>query len=173
MPEFGLVRRLRRAQGGVGRGVHAVRERRERFAGQCLGEVRGCEVVRRLVGRGEQGVEVRVGAVLGDAVGPAQAAAAGEEGAPGVGGGCAVEPLQARGGLGAVLRREGGVAGEVWETVRGQRGSSAVAGVASCVRHVRVGRGTCEKCAATLPVAVGWASSHCSVFTRMGEFLGI
>jgi hypothetical protein len=123
MTEPALVRGVRGAQRGVGGGVGAVRERRERLAGQRLRDVGGGQVVRRLVARGEQRVQVRVGPVVGQAVGPAQAAAAGEQGTGDLVGGCGVEPLQAGRG-----RRRALLLGEAWETVRRQRGSSAVEG---------------------------------------------
>ena len=97
MAEAGLVRRMGRAQGRMGHGVGVGGDLREGLAGQGLGEVGGRQVVRRLVGRGEQGGQVRVGAVGGEAAGPAVAAAAGEQGPFGRVGGCGVEPLQACG----------------------------------------------------------------------------
>jgi len=126
MSESALVRRVRGAQRGVGGGVRAVRERCERFTGQGFGQVGGGQVVRGLVGRGQQGAEVRVGTVVGQAADPARAAAAGEQGTGDLLGGCGVEPVEAgRGRRRALLLGEGDLAGEAWETVRRQRGSSA------------------------------------------------
>jgi hypothetical protein len=129
MSESALVRGVRGAERGVGGGVRAVRERRERFAGQGFGQVGGGQVVRRLVGRGQQGAEVRVGAVVGQTVDPAPAVAAGEQGTGDLSGGCGVEPVEAdRGRYRALLFGEGDLAGEAWETGRRQRGSSAWGG---------------------------------------------
>lgn len=128
--EAALVRRMRRAQCRVGRGVRAVGEFGQRLGGQCLGEVARRQVVGRLVRRGQEGVQVRVGAVVGEAAGPAEAAQAGQERALGVRGRLGVEPLQARrrrtGRLGARPCRYGELAGEMGETVRRQRESSGV-----------------------------------------------
>ncbi|GGK67190.1 hypothetical protein GCM10010094_30340 [Streptomyces flaveus] len=124
MAEAALVRRMGRAQRRVRRGVRVVGEVGEGLAGQGLGEVGGGQVVRRLVGRGEQGGQVRVGAVGGESAGPAVAAAAGDQGPFGVVRGCGVEPLQACG-----ARSGAGLAGQgdnlprvARRTVRRQRG---------------------------------------------------
>ena len=53
------------------------------LARQRLGQVRRREVVRGLVGGGEEGVDVGIRAVVGEAVRPAQAAEAAEEVLPG------------------------------------------------------------------------------------------
>lgn len=113
--EFRLVGRVRRVQGRVGGGVRAVRERGQGLGGQGLGQLLGRQVVRRLVGGGQQGRRVGVGAVAGQAQGPAQAVQAGQQGALGVLGGSGVELLQ-RGrsaGRAAGLLGYGDSAGEV------------------------------------------------------------
>jgi len=173
MPEAALVRGVRGAQCGVGGGVGAVREQGERFAGQGLGEVGGREVVRRLVGRGEQGVEVRVGPVLCDAMGPAQAPAAGQKGVCDVLGGRRVEPLQTGGVRGAALLRYGVLAGEAWETVRRQRGSSAMGsgGVARTSPVCRQGMAG-EMCRHIIEGGQ-YVSVRCPNFTRTGEFQNV
>ncbi|GGO35529.1 hypothetical protein GCM10012286_06360 [Streptomyces lasiicapitis] len=73
------------AQGG-GRGpVAGARGERglQGFGGEGFGEVVGSQVVGRLVGGGQQGVQVRVGPVGCEAVRPVAASAAGGEGALG------------------------------------------------------------------------------------------
>ena len=64
--------------------------------------------------------------MAGDAQGPARAVQAGQKGTLGVLGGGGVEPLERGRGAGraAGLSGYGDSAGEVWETVRRQRGSS-------------------------------------------------
>jgi hypothetical protein len=127
MPEAALVRGVRGAERGVRGGVGPVREDREGLAGQRLGEVGGCQVVRRLVGGGEQRVQVGIGPVVGQAPGPAEAAAAGEERTLDDVAGRGIERLQTdRGRRRALLLGKRDLAGEAWVTVRRQRGSSAM-----------------------------------------------
>ncbi|GGR00975.1 hypothetical protein GCM10010251_15570 [Streptomyces aurantiogriseus] len=124
MAEAGLVGGVGRVEGRVGRSVRVGRQGGERLARQGFHQVTGGQVVGRLVGRGEEGVDGGVGAVGRDALGPVVAAEAGEEGAVGRFGGCPVERLQ-RGRRGPGLLRErryGGSARKVGETVRRQRG---------------------------------------------------
>jgi hypothetical protein len=127
MPETALVRGVRGAEGGVGGGVGTLGQDRQRLARQRLGEIGGGQVVRRLVGRGEQCAQVGVGPVLGQAPGPARAAQAAEQRLLDGVGRCRVERLQAgRGPGGTLLLGQGDLAGQAGETVRRQRGSSAM-----------------------------------------------
>lgn len=124
MTESALVRRVGRAECRVGGGVRPCRQRGQRLRGQCRREGLGRQVVRRLVRRRQQGGQVGVGAVGGEAVRPAAVAETGEEGADGVLGAGVVEVLQ-WGPCAACLLwyRYGDSAGEVGKTVRRQRGS--------------------------------------------------
>lgn len=94
--EPALVRGMRGGQREVG-GVRCVRvQLRGGLAGQRLGALGGGEVVARLVGGGEQCVQVRVRAGGDQPLGPAAAAVALQQGGPDLGRGRRVEPRQAR-----------------------------------------------------------------------------
>ncbi|GGX15826.1 hypothetical protein GCM10010341_41670 [Streptomyces noursei] len=99
MPEAELVRGVRGAQcgvGGEGAGAGAGRrERRGRLLGQRLDLLGRGEVVAGLVAGGQQGLRVRVGAVVGEPFGPAEAAAAGQQGDDGLVVGECVEAVEA------------------------------------------------------------------------------
>jgi hypothetical protein len=101
---------LVRGVGGADRGVGGLGRARVhsggRLVGEGLTEVGGGEVVAGLVGGGEERVEVGVGAVDDESLGPATAAAAGEEGGFGDVGGGGVEALEA--GSAAVPARQRG-----------------------------------------------------------------
>jgi hypothetical protein len=90
---------LVRGVGGADRGVGGLGRARVhsggRLVGEGLAEVGGGEVVAGLVGGGEERVEVGVGAVGDESLGPATAAAAGEKGGFGGVGGGGVEAIEA------------------------------------------------------------------------------
>lgn len=95
MAEAALVRGVRgpqREMGGVRRGVM---QSGGDLGGERLGEIRRGQVVARLVGGGQQCVEVRVGAVGGQPRGPAAAAGALQQSGLGFGGRRGVEAVEA------------------------------------------------------------------------------
>ncbi len=94
VPEAALVRGVGGAQRGVRAGGGAVAQARGGLVGQGVGDLVAGQVVRRLVGRGEQGFEIGVRAVRDQPLRPAAAAAAGEQGGFGGAGGRGVEPVQ-------------------------------------------------------------------------------
>lgn len=98
--EAALVRRVRGPQGRPRRRRGAVRRARGRLGGQRLGEVGVRQVVAGLVGRGEQGFEVRVRPVGREPPGPAAVPAAGEQGGFGGVGRGGVEPVEVVAGAG-------------------------------------------------------------------------
>lgn len=100
VPEAALVRGVCGAQGGAGGRGRAVERAGRRLGGERLCQVGVREVVTGLVGRREQGVEVRVGAVGGEPLGPPAVSAAGEQGGFGVTGRGGVEPVEVVAGAG-------------------------------------------------------------------------
>lgn len=93
--EAALVRGVSGGQRGVRRLGRARVETGGGLDGEGLGEVGLREVVAGLVGGGEEGVDIGVGTVGDQPLGPAVAAAAGEKGRFGRVGRCGVEALEA------------------------------------------------------------------------------
>lgn len=128
--EPALVRGVRGAQRGVGGRVPLAgpaRGMRAGLARERFREVGVGEVVRRLVGRGQQGLQIAVGPVRGEPLGPAVAGAAAEEGGQRVGRGGGVQPHESggrdgrRSGRGGpLLGRYGGATGRSWKPLGGQ-----------------------------------------------------
>ncbi|GAA2995145.1 hypothetical protein Sfulv_37490 [Streptomyces fulvorobeus] len=104
MAEPALVRGVGGPEREVGGARRVVVEAGRGLPGERLGDIRGRQVVARLVGGGEQGVEIRVRAVGGQPQGPAVAAAALQKGGLGLRARCGVEAGEARG---VVARRCG------------------------------------------------------------------
>ncbi|GGJ92854.1 hypothetical protein GCM10011583_25310 [Streptomyces camponoticapitis] len=77
--ETALVRGMRRPQRRPGGEWHPVVRFRRRLVGECSGEVGQGQVVTRLVGGGEERVDGRVRAVVGEPAGPAAVSAAGKQ----------------------------------------------------------------------------------------------
>ena len=149
-----------RARRGAGRGALS--------AASASARSRGRQVVPRLVGGGEQGVQVRVGAVGGQPLGPAAAAAAGRAG----------RPRPVLGGAGVEAARPGGVGrggtGCAPVPARGPRPGRRGGRCAGSVGPRQVGRRSAamrvEMCRSRYREAGQRAVRRMANFTRTGEF---